>query len=70
MDTMVLLVGDSRRDEDDDCAYSHNLTGVRKQVQVEGLRLHAGGEALKTITVNFRFQLNFHLDGASRKGNV
>jgi len=63
MDTMVLLVGDSRRDEDDDCACSHNLTGVRKQVQIEGLRLHAGGEALKTIPVNFQSHLIACMDG-------
>jgi len=61
MDTMVLLVGDSRRCEDDDCACSHNLAGVPKQVQVEGLRLHAGGDALKIVPVMFQFQLNLHL---------
>lgn len=56
MDTMVLLVGDSCRDEDDGCACSHNLTGDRKQVQVDGLRLHAGGNALKTVSVNYLFR--------------
>jgi hypothetical protein len=70
MDTMVLLVGGSRRDEEDDCACSHNLTGVRRHIQVKDLRLHAGGNALKTITVNFRFQFNFHLDGESKGENV
>jgi len=54
---MVLLVGDSRRYEEDDCACSHNLAGVRKKVQIEGLRLHAGGDALKTVSINSRFQI-------------
>ena len=63
MANMVLLVGDSRRDEDDDCACSHNLTRVSKQVDVEGLRFHMGGDALKTIPVNSQFQLVACLDG-------
>lgn len=70
MDTMVLLVGDSRRDEDDDCACSHNLTGVRKQVQIDGVQLHAGGEAVKTVSVRLRFQLNLHLNGETKGGNI
>jgi hypothetical protein len=57
MDTMVLLIADSRRYEDDDCACLHNLAGVRKQVQVEGLRLHAGGNTLKTVPVNSQFRV-------------
>lgn len=55
MDTMVLLLGDSRCYEDDDFGCLHNLTGVRKQVQIEGLRLHAGGDALKTVPINSQF---------------
>lgn len=55
MDTMVLLVGIPRSFEEDDCACSHDLTGVRKQVSVEKFRLHAGGDALETVPVNFQF---------------
>ncbi len=32
MDTMVLLVGDSRHDEGDDCVRLYNLVGVPIQV--------------------------------------
>lgn len=70
MDTMVLLVGDSRRDEDDDCACSHNLTGVRKQVQVERLRLHAGGDALKAVPVSFPSHLITCVYGESAGGSI
>ncbi|MBI5295363.1 MAG: radical SAM protein [Chloroflexi bacterium] len=63
MDTMVLLVGDSRCDKDDDCACLHNLAGVSKQVKVEGLRLHAGGDALRGVSLTSQFQLFAYLGG-------
>lgn len=56
MDSMVLLVGVPRRFEEDDCACIHSQAGTPKQFHVEGLRLHAGGEALKTVPINLRFQ--------------
>lgn len=62
MNTMVLLVGDSRRYEEDDCACSHNLTGIQKQFQVDRLRLHAGGDAQKVVSLNSQFQVVACLD--------
>ena len=70
MDTMVLLVGDSRRDEDDDYACSHNLAGVPKQVQVERLRLHVGGDALKTVSISFQSHLIACMGGESVGGST
>lgn len=70
MDTMVLLVGDSRRYEEDDCACSHNLAGVPKQVQIEGLRLHPGCEALKTVPVNHLFHVITCLVVQPMGGNI
>lgn len=57
MDTIVLLIGDSRRYEDEDCACSQAVTGFPKQEQIEGLRLYAGGDALKTVPINPQYQL-------------
>ncbi len=42
MDNMVLLVGDSRQDEDEDCACLHNPAGVPKQDHSVGWRVHVG----------------------------
>lgn len=70
MDTIVLLVGVSRRYEDEDCACSHTLAGVPKQVRIEGLRLHIGGDALKTVPVNFQSHLIACMDGESVGGSI
>ncbi|RJP55466.1 MAG: radical SAM protein [Anaerolineaceae bacterium] len=48
--------------EDDDCACSQSLTRIPKQVGIDGLRLQAGGDALKTIPVNSQFQIIARLD--------
>lgn len=63
MDTIVLLVGDSRCDKDEDCACLHNLAGVSNQVKIEGLRLHAGGDALRVVSLISQFQLFAYLGG-------
>lgn len=63
MDTMVLLVGVPIHFEEEDCACTHSRAGTPKQVRIEGMRLHAGGEALKTVSIKLRFQLNFLLGG-------
>jgi len=56
MDIMVLIVGDLRRGEDDDCTCSHDLMEVPKQVHAEGQRLHVGGDVLKAVSVNSQFR--------------
>jgi hypothetical protein len=72
MDTMVLLFGNSRCFEDDDCACSHNLAGVPSQVQqIEGTHLHVGDDAPGVvISANSQFQLNFRFSGESEGGNI
>jgi hypothetical protein len=70
VDTMVLLVGDLCWGEDDDCACSHDLTAILKQVYLDGQWLHMGGDSLKTVSVNFQFHLLAHLVGESVRGSI
>jgi hypothetical protein len=70
MDTMVLLVGDSRCDEDDGCACSHDLTRVPKQDYPDRWRLHVGGDALKIVLVNSQFQMMAGLNDEFVGGNI
>ncbi len=70
MDTMVLLVGDSRRYEDDDCACSHGLAGAPRQVEIDELILHVGDDAVRTVSTRPRSRVVFFQYKGSGGGNT
>lgn len=58
MDTIVVLVGDSHFDEEDDYACLHDLTGILKQDDVEGLRFNVENDEFKHIIREQGFDLS------------
>jgi hypothetical protein len=60
---MVLLVGDSRCYEEDDCACLHTLVGVPNQEFSDGLRLNLRGKALKSVPISFQSYVIDRMDG-------
>lgn len=69
MDTMVLLVGDSRRDENDDRVRSHILVGVPKQIHWRAM-LAYGGDAVIAVPVNSQVKTISCLDDNLMGGNI
>ena len=70
MADMVQLIGTLRFEEDDDCACSHDLAGVPRQVQVDGQHLLLKGKAFKTVPVNHLSHVITCLEVQPMGGNI